>query len=128
MNAGEKTIVGSWLASFEAPDTGAFPGLLIFTGDGCVITSEAPGPYESAGMGSWTAAGPNTVGYTFYYFNGGADNKLTAKGKVVGQVHYDPGQDCWDGPWRIEIADAQGKLTFTTKGPHTGKRIAVESV
>ena len=116
------------MLSLETPDFGVFPAVLMLTSDGGVIATEAPGPYESAGMGSWTATGPHAADYTFYFLYGGADNRLTSKGKVVGKVLYDPGKDCWDGPWKIEVVDAEGKLTYTTKGTHTAKCIAVESL
>lgn len=119
---------GSWNVVAATPGQGAFPALLTFTGDGSVLADESPAPFESTGHGNWVNRSHGEVGYTFVALYGSAQGVNTGKLKVTGTLQYDEGADAWRGPFRIEIFDASGKLTFSDRGTFNLTRIAVESL
>lgn len=128
MNNQAQTPVGAWLVVVAMPDQDHFPGLLTFNSDGTLMASESPSPFESAGHGRWQITAEGTVAYTFVALFGSAEGKNTGRLKVVGQLHRTDGQDDWSGPFKLEITDSLGQITFTACGTFALTRIAVEAL
>ncbi len=127
-NLSEK-LLGSWNVVVTTEVQGiTFPALLTFSSDGGMIADEPPSPFETSGHGNWISAGRREVAYTFVSLIGSAEGPLSAKLKVVGTLQYDAGNDSWSGPFKIDVFDAGGKLSFTDHGTFSLTRIAVESL
>jgi hypothetical protein len=104
-----------------------FPGLITFSADGSVLSSQLPtGMPETPGYGNWIATRPNEAAYTFVALFSNPDGSLAAKAKVVGNLHYNPRADTWRGPWKIHVFDADGNEFYTDSGMNNATRIAVE--
>ena len=101
---------------------------MTFTGDGSVITSESPNPFESSGHGNWVNGKHGEVAYTFIALFGSDQGVNTGKLRVVGTLQYDEGSDGWRGPFKIDIFDAGGQVTFTDRGTFSLTHIVVESL
>jgi hypothetical protein len=107
----------------------SFPGLLTFTSDGIVLAEEPPSPFETTGHGNWVATGPREAAFTFLaLFGGGPGGNVSATGKVVGKLEYDPRADNWSGPFKIQVFDPDGNEIFADRGTFSGTRIAVETL
>ena len=127
-NRSEK-LLGSWnvVVTTEVQGT-TFPALLTFSDDGGMIADEPPIPFETSGHGNWVSAGRREAAYTFVSLIGSAEGPLSSKLKVVGTLQYDPGNDSWSGPFKIDVLDANGQVSFTDRGTFSLTRIAVESL
>ena len=126
MNNHAQTPVGAWLVAVAMPGQDHFPGLLTFNSDGTLIASESPSPFESTGHGSWQMPAEGTVAYTFVALFGNAEGKNTGRLKMVGTLQTPGDQDGWSGPFKIEIVDNLGQVTFAERGAFTLIRIGVE--
>ena len=122
-------LAGGW--SVEAT-TGlqqiTFPGLITFSADGSVLSSQQPigSSFETPGYGNWITTGHNEAAYTFVALFSNPDGSLAAKAKVVGKVQYNPRADTWSGPWKMQVFDADGKEFFGDSGMINATRIDVE--
>jgi hypothetical protein len=127
-NRSEK-LHGSWnvVVTTELQAT-IFPALLTFSDDGGLIADEPPSPFETSGHGNWISAGRREAAYTFVSLIGSAEGPLSAKLKVVGTLRYDAGNDSWSGPFKIDVLDPNGQVSFTDHGTFSLTRIAVESL
>lgn len=128
MHSGFEHLVGSWAVDVTTPKQGDFPALLTFIEGGGLVAAESPAPFESGGHGSWANRGPGEIAYTFVGLMGSAEGKNTGRLKVVGTLHQKPDQSGWDGPFKIEVKDADQKVTFTDRGTVHLTRIAVETL
>ena len=127
-NRSEK-LLGSWNVVVTTEVQGiTFPALLTFSDDGGMIADEPPSPFETSGHGNWISAGRREVAYTFVSLIGSAEGSLSAKLKVVGTLQYDAGSGSWSGPFKINVLDANGQVSFTDHGTFSLTRIAVESL
>lgn len=126
MNNPQQTLVGAWLVEAATPTQGAFPALLTFTGDGIVLASESPGPFESLGHGNWIRTNDGGVAYTFIALLGSAESKNTGRIKVAGVLQPADEQGGWSGPFKVEMMDGNGQVSFADRGTFTLARIAVE--
>jgi hypothetical protein len=127
-NRNEK-LLGSWNVEVTTVAQGStFPALLTFTADGSVIADEPPSPFETSGHGNWVKRGDHQVAYTFVSLIGSAEGPLSAKLKVVGTLTFDGQEHGWQGPFKIDVLDPDGTITFTDHGTFTLTRIEVESL
>jgi hypothetical protein len=126
---GVDQLPGSWHVEITANGGPTFPALFSFTRDGAMITSESPGPFESAGHGSWIGRGREAA-FTFFALvgspAGGGQN--TMKLKVVGTLETDVATGGWSGEFKIQVFDTAGHLLFENGGTLQLTRIAVESL
>ena len=127
MNSPQKELLGSWHVEITTP-TQRGPGLLTFTADGSVIADESPLPFESTAHGAWVSRGPRDVAYTFVALMGSQEGKNAGKLKVVGTLQFDVGTASWRGPFKIDVFDAGGQVTYADRGTFDLTRIAVESL
>ena len=125
MNSPQKELLGSWHVEITTPTQGG-PGLLTFTADGSIIGDESPSPFESTAHGTWVSRGPQDVAYTLVALMGSQEGKNTGKLKVVGTLQFDAGAASWRGPFKIDVFDASGQVTFADRGTFSLTRIAVE--
>lgn len=126
MNNPQQTPIGAWLVEAATPTQGAFPALLTFISDGVVLASESPGPFESVGHGNWISTGDGGVAYTFIALLGSAEGKNTGRIKVIGALQATGEQGGWSGPFKVEMMDGNGQVSFADRGTFTLVRIAVE--
>lgn len=126
MNNQTQTPVGAWLVEVTLPGQAALPGLLTFNSDGTLMASESPSPFESTGHGSWQMTNTGAAAYTFVALFGSAEGKNTGRLKGVGTLQTTGDQDGWSGPFKIEIVDGTGQVTFAERGTFALTRIAVE--
>ena len=126
MNKQMQTPVGAWLVAVDMAGQTAFPGLLTFNSDGTVMATEPPSAFESTGHGSWQMTAEGTVAYTFVALFGSAEGKNTGRLKVVGTLHNNSTQEGWSGPFKVEMVDHTGQITFAERGAFTLTQIAVE--
>ena len=122
----QEKLLGSWNVAVSTPQQGTFPALLTFTADGSVIGAESPNPFESSGHGNWVSRASDQVAYTLVALFGSQEGKNTGKLKVVGTLQYDTGTASWQGPFKIEVVDASGQVSFADRGTFNLTRIAVE--
>jgi len=126
-NSRSEKLFGSWNVVVTTETQGTtFPALLTFSEDGGMIADEPPSPFETSGHGNWVSTGRREVAYTFVSLIGSAEGPLSAKLKVVGTLQYDAGNDSWSGPFKIDVLDPDGHVTFTDHGTFSLTRIAVE--
>jgi hypothetical protein len=127
-NKRNEKLCGSWNVEVTTPSQGTFPALLTFTADGNVISDESPSPFESSGHGNWSSRSDGEIAYTFVALFGGQEAKNTGKLKVVGTLQFNADTDSWDGPFKIDVFNANGQITVTDRGTFNLTRIAVESL
>jgi hypothetical protein len=124
-----ENVIGSWNAEATVEAAGAtFPALLTFGVGGTVIADEPPLPGETSGHGNWISKSDDEVAFTFVALYGAEDAAYTGNLKVVGTLQYDSSADSWQGPFKIDVFDADGQMTFTDQGTFSLTRIAVESL
>jgi hypothetical protein len=128
----KERLSGSWYATVTTPSQGSFPGLLTFTSDGSVLADESPFAYESSGHGSWVNREyrdghreVREVAYTFVHLIGSAEGRNTGRVRVSGTLQPEDKQ-YWQGPFKIEVFDANGQITFSDRGTIRLTRIPVE--
>jgi hypothetical protein len=122
-------LIGSWHAETTVLKQGAtFPALLTFTGDGIVIADEPPSPFETSGHGNWVVTSPQAASFTFLALIGSKEGPLSATIKVVGTLQYDANTDTWNGPFKVQVVDADGKEVLADTGTFKATRIAIEKI
>ena len=127
--ADNRSLYGSWNVVVTTEIQGStFPALLTFTSDGGVIADETPSPFETSGHGNWVSIGRGQVAYTFVALIGNAEGALSVKLKVVGRLNLNSDKESWSGPFKIDVLDPNGQVTFTDHGTFSLTRIVVESL
>jgi len=123
-------LVGSWHVAVSTPSQGTFPALITFGADRTVLSSESPGPFESAGHGNWINCddGAGSVAFTLVALLGSQESKPNGRLKVTSVIQPTPDRKGWHGPFKVEGFDASGQVTFTDRGSFQLTRIAVESI
>lgn len=126
---GVDRLPGSWRVEITTPHQGSFPALFTFTGDGALIGTESPGPFESPSHGNWVGHGREAA-YTFLVLFGSpaGAGRNTGSAKVVGTLQFDAGRGGWSGPFRIEVFDPAGHVLFSDRGTLQLTRIAIEAL
>jgi hypothetical protein len=122
----QKKLLGSWNVAVTTPNQGTFPALLTFIADGSVIGAESPNPFESSAHGSWVRNDQGEVAYTFVALFGSQEGKNTGKLKVVGTLQFDADTANWRGPFKIDVFDTSGQVTFADRGTVNLTHITVE--
>lgn len=108
------------------PSQGTFPGLLTFLADGSVIALESPSPFQSSMHGTWVENDGGGVAFTFGALFGSEEGKNTGRSKVFGRLQFDPRTASCSGPFKVEVFDAGGQVTFSDRGTLQLTRIEVE--
>lgn len=121
-------LVGSWHVAVSTPTQGTFPALITFGADGTVLSSESPGPFESAGHGNWIRRDDGSVAFTLVALLGSQESKPSGKLKVTSVIQLTSDGKDWHGPFKVEGVDASGQVTFTDRGSFQLTPIAVESL
>jgi hypothetical protein len=133
-NINVEKLYGSWnvvvmTVNHTTADGGhTFPALLTFGDEGNVMADEPPGPGETSGHGNWINNDDGTVSYTFIALFSGDEGAYAGKLKVVGTLQYDSAADTWQGPFKIDIFDADDKVVAGDTGTFDMARMAVESL
>jgi hypothetical protein len=122
----QQNLVGAWLVEAVTPTQGAFPALLTFSSDGTIMASESPSAFESTGHGNWIHTDDGGIAYTFIALQGNEESKQTSRIKVVGALQAAGDQGGWSGPFKVEMVDSKGQISFTDRGTFTLSKIAVE--
>jgi hypothetical protein len=121
-NDRHEKLLGSWAVDVSTATQGTFPALLTFTAGGGVIADEPPFPFETSAHGNWISVGRREVAYTFVALIGSAEGPLSG----VGTLRLNAGEGTWSGPFKVEVTDASGNVTFSDRGTFSLTRIAVE--
>ena len=126
-NERQEKLLGSWNAVTTTVTQGTtFPALLTFAADGGMIADEPPSPFETSGHGNWVSTGRRDVAFTFVSLIGSAEGPLSVKLKVIGTLRFNSANDSWSGPFKIDVIDPSGQVTFSDRGTFSLTRIAVE--
>lgn len=127
-------LYGSWNVEVmtvnqpQADQSHTFPALLTFGDEGTVIADEPSAPGETSGHGNWVGNDDGTVSYTFQALYSGDEGAYSGKLKVVGTLQYDSATDTWQGPFRIDIFDADDQVVAGDTGTFDMARMAVEAL
>ena len=122
-------LLGSWNAEVKVESQDAsFPALLTFGAGGTVVTDEPPLTGETSGHGNWSSSSDSEVAFTFVALFSGEEGAYNGNLKVVSTLQYDASADSWQGPFKIDVFDADGQVLFSDRGPFSLTRIAVESL
>lgn len=131
--ANAEKLFGSWNVEVmtvnqpQADGSHKFPALVTFGDEGSVIAVEPPGPGETSGHGNWISNDDGTVSFTFIALFS-EEGAYAGKLKVVGSLQYDSGTDSWQGPFKIDIFDADDKVVAGDTGTFDMARMAVETL
>ncbi|MCK6576737.1 MAG: hypothetical protein L6Q98_01390 [Anaerolineae bacterium] len=133
-SANVETLYGSWYAEImtvnqvQADGGHTFPALLTFGAEGTLVVDEPPLLGETSGHGNWISNDDGTIVYTFVALYSDGAGAYTGKLKVVGTLQYDSAADTWQGPFKIDIFDADDNVIAADTGTVDTVRIAVESL
>jgi len=128
-NPNMDNLLGSWDAEVTVEAQGAtFPALITFGAGGIVIADEPPQPGETSGHGNWVSTSDNQVAYTFVSLYSGEGGIYNGRLKVVGTLQFDAGTVSWQGPFKIDVFDANDQVVFSDKGTVDMTLIALESM
>ena len=124
-----KGLVGAWVVETTVVEQNAiFPALLTFTSDGLVFGDEPPAPFETTAHGNWVTTGPQSAAFTFLALIGSEAGPLAATIKVAGTLQYDAKADTWNGPFQVQVVDADGNELLVDNGTFDATRIAIETL
>ena len=78
--------------------------------------------------GNWISTDDGGAAYTFVGLFSGEDGTHAGKLKVVGTLQYDASADTWQGPFKIDVFDADDQPIASDHGTFNLTRIAVETL
>jgi hypothetical protein len=129
-------VVGSWRVAVTIPGAGAgLVNLARLSLDGGVVVafpSPTPAPsgsghrleYWTPALGAWTATGEREATMTFVALGADENGNPAGTHTVSATVTADSGGGGWQGPFQIEIANADGTIRATVQGTVTATPIA----
>lgn len=127
-----KTLAGTWVVNVDQPSFPQPQRHFTFNADGGLVTNDdlQVGPlfveHFTIAQGNWIRTGSRSVAATI------AGQRYNLQGSFVGtfkvrmNLEVDPLANEWSGPFRIEIALANGQVIFTSGGTFQATRLEVE--
>jgi hypothetical protein len=130
------TIVGSWNVAVAIP--GAGPGLVnlaMLSADGTVLVA-FPSPTPAApdaghrlefwtpALGSWAAQGEHGASLTFVALGVDENGANIGTHTVSATITLSSDGETWNGPFRIDVAGADGSAKGSAEGTVSATRIA----
>lgn len=122
--AGEHSLIGSWLVDETNPPAGGEPVLAAvasFFDDGNALIS---GFGDSRYQGSWISDGDHTATVTVVAPSTGGFGQID---RLRAAIEVAPDGGSFQGTYSYDLVSADGSISFTYRGPIEGSRVEVQA-